>query len=100
MRGRWEGEDREGAPIKIDLVATLNDGRTLTGGIKWDRKPLAAEVFTHHLRMLDRLAAAGMSWAHRGREPGAPILFVAAGGSSSGLQAAARASGHPVTLWA
>jgi AAA+ ATPase superfamily predicted ATPase len=98
--GRWEGKDREGAPIEIDLVAALDDGRTLTGGIKWNRRPLAAEVFTHHLRMLDRLAAAGMSWAHQAREPGAPILFVAAGGFSSGFQAAARVSGHPVTLWA
>jgi uncharacterized protein len=98
--GRWEGKDREGSPIEIDLVASLDDGRTLTGGIKWNRKPLAAEVFTHHLRMLDRLAAAGMSWAHTAREPGAPILFIAAGGFSASFQTAARVSGHPVTLWA
>jgi hypothetical protein len=98
--GRWEGRDREGAPIEIDLVAALDDGRTLTGGIKWNRRPLPAEVFTRHLRMLDRLAAAGMSWAHKAREAGSPILFIAAGGFSSGFQVAARMSGHPVTLWA
>jgi AAA+ ATPase superfamily predicted ATPase len=97
--GRWEGKDREGEPIEIDLVATLDDGRTLTGGIKWNRKPLAAEVFNHHLRMLDRLAAAGMSWAHRAREPDAPMLFVAAGGFSSGFESAIRLSGRSVTLW-
>lgn len=97
---RWEGKDREGGAIEIDLVAALDDGRTLTGGIKWNRKPLGAEVFTHHLRMLDRLAAAGMSWAHQAREPDAPILFVAAGGFSSGFQAAARLSGRSVILWA
>ena len=98
--GRWEGKDREGSPVEIDLIAALDDGRTLTGSVEWNRKPLATEVFMHHLRMLDRLAAAGMSWAHRAREPGAPILFVAAGGFSSGFQTAARASGHPITLWA
>jgi len=98
--GRWEGKDREGGAIEIDLVAALDDGRTLTGGVKWNRKPLAAEVFAHHLRMLDRLAAAGISWAHRSRELGAPILFIAANGFSSRFQTAARASSHPVTLWA
>ena len=97
--GRWEGKDREGEPIEIDLVAALEDGRTLTGGIKWNRKPLAAEVFNHHLRMLDRLAAAGMSWAHRAREPDAPMLFVAAGGFTSGFDSAVRLSRRPVTLW-
>ena len=30
--GRWEGKDREGTAIEIDLVAALDDGRTLTGG--------------------------------------------------------------------
>jgi len=50
--------------------------------------------------MLDRLAAAGMSWAHEARQPDAPILFIAAGGFSSGFHEAARLSRHPVTLWA
>jgi len=98
--GRWEGKDRDKSPLEIDLIAALDDGRTLTGGIKWNRKPLPAEVLTHHLRMLDRLAATGMSWAHSAREAKAPLLFVAAGGFSSGFQTAAHASGHPVTLWA
>src|SRR6266850_1078092 len=40
----------------------------------------------------------GMSWAHQAREPGAPILSRRVG-FSSGFQAAARVSGHPVTLW-
>jgi hypothetical protein len=98
--GRWEGRDRDKSPLEIDLIAELDDGRTLTGGIKWNRKPLPAEVLAHHLRMLDRLAATGISWAHRAREGDAPLLFVAAGGFSSGFQTAAQASGHPVTLWA
>lgn len=97
--GRWEGKDRDGASLEIDLVAALDDGRTLTGGVKWNRRPLGVEVFTHHLRMLDRLAAAGVKWAHGARAPGAPVLFVAAGGFSPGFHAAVRASGHAVTLW-
>jgi len=27
-------------------LAALDDGRTFIGGVKWNRKPLAAEVFT------------------------------------------------------
>jgi len=41
-----------------------------------------------------------MSWAHEARQPDAPILFIAAGGFSSGFHEAARLSRHPVTLWA
>ena len=98
--GRWEGKDRDGAPLEMDLVASLDDGRTLTGGVKWNRKILGVDVFTHHLNMLERLAAAGLAWAHEARKPGAPILFIAAGGFSSGFQEAARSSSHSVTLWA
>jgi hypothetical protein len=42
----------------------------LIGGIKWNRKSLAAELFKHPLQMLDRLAAAGMSWGSREVDPG------------------------------
>lgn len=97
--GHWEGKDRQGASLEIDLVALLEDGRTLTGGVKWSHRPIEAEVFRHHLQMLERLAAAGLPWAHRAREADAPILFVAAGGFSRGFQEATRLTDHPVTLW-
>jgi len=97
--GRWEGKDREGASLEIDLVAGLDDGRVLTGGVKWNREPLKARVFNHHMSLLERAALAGLAWGHRGRESDAPLLFVAAGGFSEEFQAAASLSGHPVTLW-
>lgn len=49
--------------------------------------------------MLERLAAAGVKWAHAAVRPEAPLLYVAAAGFASGFEAAAKASGHPVTLW-
>jgi AAA+ ATPase superfamily predicted ATPase len=97
--GRWEGKDRNGLPLEIDLVAQLDDGRVLTAGVKWNRRQIGAEVFAHHLEMLERLAAAGLSWAHEALKAESPILFVAAGGFTTGFLAAVRASAHPVTLW-
>ena len=32
---RWEGRDRDGKSLEIDIAATLADGRVLTGAVKW-----------------------------------------------------------------
>ncbi len=97
--GRWEGVDREGKSLEVDIASTLSDGRVLTGAVKWNRRPIAADVHREHVAMLERLAAARVKWAHAAVRAEAPLLYVAAGGFASGFEAAAEASGHPVTLW-
>ncbi|MBA3257991.1 MAG: hypothetical protein H0T68_00820 [Gemmatimonadales bacterium] len=97
--GRWEGVDREGKSLEVDIASIASDGNMLTGAIKWNRRPVTIEIHRKHLRMLERLAAAGVKWAHAAVKPGAPLLYVMAGGFAPGFEAAARASGHPVVLW-
>ena len=70
-----EGRDREGTAIEIDLVAALDDGRTLTGRIKWNRgrrAPTSPCRFRCHTRVADRetssrLRASGDWGAHSPR---------------------------------
>jgi uncharacterized protein len=97
--GRWEGKDREGKSLEMDIVAPLTDGRVLTGGVKWNRKSLDREWHFHHMEMLDRLALSGVKWAHAARRSDAPLLYVAAGGFSKAFVSAARASRDEVYLW-
>lgn len=96
---RWEGTDRWGKQLEVDVAALLADGRVLTGCVKWNRRPLGPHVHFSHLDAVDRLAASGIAWAHRAREPSAPILYVAAGGFSEAFAAAAGESGRDVILW-
>jgi AAA+ ATPase superfamily predicted ATPase len=97
--GRWEGVDRTRQPLEIDIASTLLDRRVLTGAIKWYRNPVDVEVHTHHLAMLDRLAQAGVAWAHEARKPAAPLLYVAASGFTDRFRRAATASRDEVHLW-
>jgi len=80
--GRWEGQDRNRRSIEIDIVAELDDGRLLTGEVKWSRRP--AGVVLHHdlSRDLEDLASTGRAWAHRALDPegAAKRLIVSAGG--------------------
>ena len=58
----------------------------MIGGIKWNRKSLAAELFKHPLQMLDRLAAAGMSWGSREVDPDNVEIVAGVGQVSSNAQ--------------
>ena len=71
----------------------------MTGGVKWNRKRLGLEWCVRQLRMLDRLAGAGVKRAHAAREPESPLLRVAAGGFTPEFEAAVRASREQVVLW-
>ncbi len=97
--GRWEGADREGKSLEIDIVAPLTDGRVLSGGVKWNKRALDRRWHLHHLDMLDRLSHAGVKWAHAARRPDSPLLYVAAGGFTRDFVSAARASRDQVYLW-
>lgn len=97
--GRWEGVDRQRQSLEIDVVAPLVDGRTLTGAIKWNRKPIGADVHFAHLNQLERASNAGRAWAHSALLPHAPLLYVAAGGFTPAFKAAVAESGRDVTMW-
>jgi AAA+ ATPase superfamily predicted ATPase len=97
--GRWEGKDRDGKSLEMDVVAPLTDGRVLTGGVKWNRKALDRQRHFLHLEMLDRLALAGVKWAHAAKQSSAPLLYVAAGGFTKDFVRVARASRDEVYLW-
>ena len=97
--GRWEGVDRGRRPVEIDVASLLVDRRVLTGSIKWYRDPVDVDVHTAHLAMLDRLAHAGVGWAHEARDRAAPLLYGAANGFTDRFIQAARASRDEVYLW-
>jgi AAA+ ATPase superfamily predicted ATPase len=61
---RWEGRDRNRRPIEVDVVARLDDGRILTGEIKWSSRPIGEDVHTALIRDLEDLAASGQGWAN------------------------------------
>lgn len=88
--GRWEGVDRAGQSLEMDIVAPLVDGRVLTGGVKWNAAPLEPKWHYHHMTMIERLRAAGVKWAHAAADPTAPLLWVAAGGFTPEFEAAVR----------
>lgn len=100
MWGRWEGSvqgrgsEREARSYEIDVVASLTDGRTLTGAIKWGN--LGLDVHAKHLRELASLADAGQRWAHDALEPEAPLLYVTGGKLAPGFRERAEVDGHPV----
>jgi AAA+ ATPase superfamily predicted ATPase len=97
--GRWEGLDRARQSMEIDLIASLLDGRVLTGSVKWDNAPISPRVHLDHIAMLRRAADAGRRWAHQALEPDAPILYVSAGGFSDAFFDAVRGSERPVKCW-
>ena len=94
--GRWEGRDRDGASLEVDVVAPLADGRVMTGAVKWNARPLDVSLHFRHLTMLERAAAAGRAWAHAALLPDAPLLYVAAGGFEEGFVDVAGREGRPV----
>ena len=96
---RWEGRDRDGKSLEIDIAATLADGRVLTGAVKWNAQPLEARWHFHHLEALERLASSGVRWAHLAKHEDAPLLYLAAGGFTKEFVHTARASRRNVYLW-
>ena len=85
---RWEGKDRNRRSIEIDLVARLDDGRILTGEVKWSSTPIDADVHTTLVRNLEDLAASGKGWAKDALSPhhSAGHLYISAGGFSQAFK--------------
>jgi len=81
---RWEGQDRNRRPIELDIVVRLDDGRVLTGEIKWSSQPV--DVGIHHdlTRDLEDLACLGQKWAQEAMT--GPRLYVSAAGFAAPFQ--------------
>lgn len=97
--GRWEGQDSERDSLELDIVAPLIDGRVLTGGVKWNTKPIPVEWNRRHMEGVQRLASSGVQWAHAAAEPRSPLLWVAAGGFEPEFVQAIRTERDEVYLW-
>jgi AAA+ ATPase superfamily predicted ATPase len=79
---RWEGQDRNRRPIEMDVVARLDDGRILTGSIKWSTSKHGPSLHRGLLRDLEDLARSGQAWAKQALEPdgSAGQLYVVSAG--------------------
>lgn len=93
---RWEGQDRHRRSIEVDIVALLDDGRVLTGEIKWTSRPTEYDVHRTLLRDLDDLSRSGQGWARDALAPdrSAGFLYFSAGGFSDEFQQRAAEAGN------
>lgn len=94
----WEGRDRSGRSLEVDVVAPLVDKRVMTGAVKYSRTPIGPSVFYDHLAALQRAADAGLKWAHQAMNDG-PLIFMSATGFTERFAAAANAYKAPVLAW-
>jgi len=99
--GHWEGSDRNREAVEVDIATELLDGRILSGAIKHRVRRTGANVFTQHLRDLERVASSGKSgtWARRALDPGALFLFASASGFTDSFLQMAEASERQVITW-
>lgn len=97
--GRWQGQDREGQDLEIDIVARALDKTILTGSIKFTRQPANAAVFLDHVGALQRLTRSGKKWAHRALEDDSIMLFVSAAGFSDSFHEVANEVRQRVICW-
>lgn len=55
--GRWEGQDRLGRSIEIDIVAELTNRKMLTGQVKWSSAPIGPGVHYRLMRNVEDIAS-------------------------------------------
>lgn len=93
---RWEGQDRNRRSIEIDLAAELDDGRLLTGEVKWSSSPVDVDVHHGLVRDLEDLAASGQGWAGDALDPdrSAGHLYVSSGGFTDHFRERAEQAGN------
>lgn len=72
--------------IEVDLVARLDDGRLLTGEMKWSVPPVGPEVHGHLRRNLEDLGHSGHAWAREALAPSSLHLYVSARGFTEGFR--------------
>ena len=93
---RWEGVDRNRRPIELDIVARGDDGRILTGEIKWSSKPCGPSLHAELIRNLEDLANSGLAWAHEALAPetSAGYLYISAAGFAPEFHELAKQDSH------
>ncbi|MGH7572937.1 MAG: DUF234 domain-containing protein, partial [Gemmatimonadota bacterium] len=89
---RWEGRDRDRRPLEIDIVARLDDGKMLTGEVKWSSSPVNEELHHGLVRDLESLAQSGQLWARHAldRDASHGHIYVSAAGFTDTFQSLAR----------
>jgi hypothetical protein len=76
-------------------VASLDDGRTLLGEIKWSSRPVGPELHSQLVRNIEDLANSGHKWAHDALRPdGARFIYYSAAGFSAAFKALACQHSH------
>jgi hypothetical protein len=92
---RWEGQDRNRRSIEVDIVAELDDGRLLTGEVKWSSAPVDVDLHLGLRRDLEDLAASGQRWAADALDDdSAGHLYVSAAGFTDGFRRRAAEHGR------
>lgn len=72
-------------------MASLDDGRTLLGEVKWSSRPVGPELHAQLLRNIEDLANSGHKWAHDASRPdGARYIYYSAAGFSEAFETIAR----------
>ncbi len=95
---RWQGADRTGVGIDIDMVGRTLDGGLVTGSVKYRGRQANARTYLEHEEALRRLAASGRSWAHEALQPSSPFFFLSAGGFAASFHEACE-PGREVITW-
>jgi uncharacterized protein len=93
---RWQGLDRNRRQVEIDIVARLDDGRILTGSVKWSSGAQGPSLHNDLHRDLEDLSRSGHAWPRQALDPGrsAGHLYVSAGGFAPELRQLAAGAGE------
>ena len=95
---RWQGADRTGVGIDIDMVGRTLEGSLVTGSVKFRTRQATARTYLEHDEALRRLAASGRSWAREALQPSSPYFFLSAGGFAASFHEACD-PGREVVAW-
>lgn len=95
---RWQGTNRTGVGVDIDMVGRTLDGRIVTGSVKYRGRQATARTYFEHEEALRRLAASGRGWAREALQPSCPFFFLSAGGFAASFGEACE-PGREVIRW-
>ncbi len=94
---RWQGTDRTGVRVDLDMVGRTLGGMFVTGSVKYRGRPATARTYFEHTEALRRLAASGRGWAGEALQPSSPFFFLSAGGFSASFAEACEPKREVIT---